>query len=66
MSQHWTDATDAEADVFYATLTIPQIRVRQDLCAAQIRVAFDQGNDRALTDLRHMEDALTRALLVRP
>ena len=64
-AQHWTEDVDAEADVYFRTLTTPEIRRRQDLCDQQIRAAYQHRNDRALADLRRMEDALTREMLRR-
>lgn len=63
--RHWTDETDAEADVFFATLSEAEIRRRQDLCQQQIVSAHRDRNEDALADLRRMEDALTRTMLAR-
>lgn len=62
---HWTDECDREADLFFATLSEAEIRHRQDLCHAQQRMAYDQGNDRALADLQRMGDALARSMMAR-
>ena len=63
--RHWTDETDAEADVFFASLSDAEIRRRQDLCSAQIVTAHERRNEDALADLRRMEDALCRTMLAR-
>jgi len=63
--KHWTDETDREADVFFSTLPVKEIRRRQALCSEQIRHAWEQRNEDALADLRHMEDALTRSMAAR-
>lgn len=62
---HWTDKTDAEAAVLFDTLTTPEIRRRQDLCKAQQRLAYEQGNERAMLDLQRMEESLFQAMLRR-
>jgi hypothetical protein len=62
---HWTYECDADADTFFATLSTAEIRRRQDLCRSQIILAHAAQNERALTDLRGMEAALTRAMLGR-
>jgi hypothetical protein len=62
---HWTDETDREAQVFFATLPEREIRRRQDLCFQQIAAAHAQRNEDALTDLRRMEDALARSMMER-
>jgi hypothetical protein len=59
----WTDETDKQAAEFFATLTETEIRRRQDLCSQQIVTAHNSRNLNALTDLRRMEDALTREML---
>ena len=64
-AQHWTDETDREADVFFATLTEAEIRRRQHLCREQQSLAFKQRNEGALADLGRMEDALMRAMMAR-
>ena len=56
---HWTDETDAQAAELFKTLPTAEIRRRQDLAAQQIRLAWEQKNERALADLRRMQDALT-------
>ena len=61
----WTDATDTEADVLFRTLTEHEIRTRQDLCSQQIRMAYDQRNADAMTNLHRMEDALQREMMRR-
>jgi len=63
--KHWTDETDKEADIFFATLSIKEIRNRQEICSEQIGMAWKQRNDDALEDLRRMEDALTRSMAMR-
>lgn len=60
MSRNWTPEVDAEADQFFRTLSIAELRKRQDLATQQTRIAFDQRNDNALIDLQAMHDALTR------
>jgi hypothetical protein len=65
MTRHWTAETDREADVFFATLSVKEIRRRQRLAAAQIELAWEQRNDDALADLRRMENALTRSMAER-
>lgn len=61
----WTDAVDAQADVFFATLTEAEIRRRQSLCDQQIVMAHKQQNESALADLRRMEAALIRSMFAR-
>jgi len=65
MARHWTDETDAEADVFFATLSEAEIRRRQDLCKQQIVMAYRARAEDALADLHRMEDALQRSMLAR-
>lgn len=62
---NWTNETDAKAKIFFDSLTESEIRRRQDLCAQQIKMAYDQKNADALTDLRRMEAALTESMLTR-
>jgi hypothetical protein len=62
---HWTDATDRQADEFYATLSESEIRRRQGLCEKQMKLAAEQGNERAMADLQRMSDALMGAMLAR-
>lgn len=63
--RQWTDETDREADVFFATLTEREIRRRQEICTAQIREAWRQRNDEALADLHACEEALARSMMAR-
>jgi hypothetical protein len=65
MSRYWTDAVDEEADAYFATLSTPEIRRRQDLCAQQQRTAYDRRLDDAAADLDRMDRALTREMLAR-
>jgi len=62
---HWTEAVDAEADVFFRTLTVAEIRRRQDLCSQQQRTAYEARNIHATLALQGMENALTREMLRR-
>jgi hypothetical protein len=62
---HWTDETDREAAELFKTLSTPEIRRRQDLAVQQQRAAWEQSNERALSDLRRMQDALTREMFRR-
>lgn len=64
-AQHWTDEVDAEADVLFRTLSLREIRRRQDLCHQQIQMAMEQNNERALRDLARMDDALFREMMRR-
>jgi hypothetical protein len=61
----WTDATDREAAKYFATLDEREIRRRQDLCSAQMKLAYEQRNEDALADLQRMDDALMEAMLCR-
>lgn len=54
-----------EAAAYFDTLSEKQIRQRQDLCNRQIEVAHAQKNDRAIANLRRMEQDLTDAMLRR-
>lgn len=47
---------------FYRTLTIPELRRRQDLAEQQIRIAHEQRNTRALERLRATHDLLSAAV----
>jgi hypothetical protein len=62
---HWTAETDREAAALFKTLSTPEIRWRQDLAAQQIRIAYERRDDRALSDLRSMEDALAAEMMRR-
>jgi hypothetical protein len=62
---HWTEETDRAAAELFKTLSTDEIRLRQGLAASQIRLAWEQKNERALADLRAMEDALTREMFRR-
>lgn len=64
-ASHWTDETDVEAAIYFDTLSTTEIRRRQDLCTAQLRLAFDQRNEHATIDLQRMQNALTDAVLRR-
>jgi hypothetical protein len=59
MIQHWTDETEAQAAEYFQTLSLAEIRRRQDLVVQQIRLAWEQKNERASVDLCRMQDALT-------
>lgn len=63
--QHWTDDVDARAAELFQTLSEREIRRRQDLAAQQLRLAYQAKNERAMTDLRRMQDALTREMFRR-
>jgi hypothetical protein len=63
--RHWTDETDREAAGFFPTLSTAEIRRRQDIAAQQIRLAWEQKNERAMTDLRRLQDALTAEMFRR-
>jgi len=63
--RHWTEQTDTEANELYPTFTEAKIRQYQDLARAQIRMAYDQGNEDAMADLQAMEDALFREMMRR-
>lgn len=65
MTTHWTDETDAEAVPFFDSLSTAEIRRRQDLCAQQKSIAYEQGNGDAMRDLDRMDQALTDAMLRR-
>lgn len=65
MSRHWTEKTDREADALFRTLSVAEIRRRQDLADQQIRLAYTQRNTDALTDLNAMRDALSREMMRR-
>lgn len=65
MTQRWDDETDDQADVFFATLTLRELRRRQDLCYQQISMASAQRNEDALADLYRMDTALIRAVMTR-
>jgi hypothetical protein len=49
----------------FKTLSTPEIRRRQDLAAQQIRLAWEQKNERASADLQLMQDALTAEMFRR-
>lgn len=61
----WDDATDAEADVLFATYDEREIRRRQHLCREQMRLAGLAHDTQALANLQRMDDALMRAMLAR-
>ena len=46
----------------YKTLSLRDLRHRQDLCREQTQMAFKQKNDDALSDLQTMEQLLTEAV----
>jgi hypothetical protein len=60
VTRQWTPEVDAEADRFFRTLTIPELRRRQSLADQQMEMAHAQRKTDALLDLRAMHDALTR------
>ena len=62
---HWDDETDAEAAEFFDTLSVPEMRKRQDLCELQLQMAWDQNNEAALADLHRMQDALFQSMMRR-
>lgn len=64
-SAHWAEETDRQAAELFKTLSTTEIRSRQDLAAQQVRLAWEQKNERALADLRAMQDALTREMFRR-
>lgn len=54
--------TVEEAAAFLDTLPDEEIRQRQDLCAAQLRYAWEARADRAMEFLRTMEEDLRLAM----
>jgi hypothetical protein len=60
MPRNWTPEVDAEADQFFRTLTMREIRKRQDLATQQMGMAYEQRKTDALLDCQAMHDALTR------
>ena len=62
---HWGDDADAEAAVFFDTLSVPEIRRRQHLCELQLQIAWDQNNEAALADLHRMQEALFQSMMRR-
>lgn len=65
MPRHWIDQTDGEAAELFDSLSVAEIRRRQDLCAQQKRLAHEQRNADAMADLDRMETALTESMLRR-
>lgn len=63
--RRWTDEVNEQSKALFATLTTKQIRQRQDICNAQIALAFEQHKDDALADLERMQDALMREMMNR-
>lgn len=55
------EMTDAEIEAcveWFSTLPLKELRHRQDLVNQQLKMAFDQKNERALRNLRAMETQL--------
>lgn len=60
---HWTEQTTEEADKLYRSKPLSALRKHQEICVSQLKLAHEQGNERALIDLRQMEKALQKAIL---
>jgi hypothetical protein len=57
---------DVAADALFRTLSVEEIRERQDICRIQVGWAVERNADEdALADLQAMEDALFREMLRR-
>jgi hypothetical protein len=46
----------------YKSLSLKNLRKRQDLCREQMNKAFNLGNDDAFTDMQTMDKLLTEAV----
>jgi hypothetical protein len=57
-----SDYTDTEALEFFATLSMPELRRRQDLCRQQQRIAYEKRLDRAMAELNRTDDLLIQAI----
>lgn len=66
--RHWTAETDIEAATLFDTLTTKEIRQRQDLCHAQMRMPYlgpQGGAEDAMLDMQAMDQALMDAMMRR-
>lgn len=61
----WTAAERELVIDAFAKLALAELRRRQDLAAAQIKLAYEQGKTEGLRNLQVIEDLLTEAVLRR-